>query len=170
LSRRKAGSKRRGKAKQKVARVHRKVANQRGDFVHKVTARLVREYDAVCIEDLNVKGMAKNHSLSLSIHDVAFGEFRRQLAYKCLWHRRHLLTVSRWFPSSKLCGVCGVLNDALTLWDREWECSCGVVHHRDANAACNILKEGLRIFAVGQTEKQNARGQNVRLATASSSG
>ncbi len=170
LSRRKPGSKRRGKAKQKVARVHRKVANQRGDFVHKVTTRLVQEYDAVCIEDLNVLGMAKNHSLAKSVLDVAFGEFRRQLAYKCLWHRRHLLVVSRWFPSSKLCGACGVLNDALTLSDREWECCCGVVHHRDANAACNILKEGLRTLTVGQTDRLNARGQNVRLATASSSG
>ncbi len=176
LSRRKLGSKRRGKAKQKAAQVHRKAANQRGDFVHKVTTRLVQEYDAICIEDLNVRGMAKNHSLALSIHDVAFGEFRRQLAYKCQWQRKHLSVVSRWFPSSKMCGVCGVLNDTLTLADREWTCCCGVTHQRDANAAGNILKEGvrllegLRILAVGQTDKQNARGQNVRLATASCSG
>ncbi len=150
LSRRKPGSKRRGKAKQQVARVHRKVANQRGDFVHKVTARLAREYDAVCIEDLNVRGMAKNHSLALSISDVAFGEFRRQLAYKLQWAGKHLSVVSRWFPSSKLCGACGVLNDALTLGDREWECCCGVVHPRDANAAGNILKEGLGYWLSGR--------------------
>ena len=77
---------------------------------------------------LNLKGMTKNHSLAKSVHDAALGELRRQLEYKCLWNRRHLVKVSRWFPSSKMCGTCGALNDALTLSDRIWLCDCGVTH------------------------------------------
>lgn len=169
LSRAKTGSNRRQDAKLRVAKVHRKIANTRADFVHKVSSDLVKRFDFIGMEDLNVKGMAKNHSLAKSIHDAALGELRRQLEYKCVWNRRHLVKISRWYPSSKMCGACGALNDALTLSDRVWHCDCGATHNRDLNAARNILLESLNV-AVGHTETKNAHGQNVSLATASSSG
>lgn len=118
---------------------------------------------------LNVKGMAKNHSLSKSVNDAALGELRRHLEYKCLWRRCHFVKVSRWFPSSKMCGACGAINAALTLSDRVWLCDCGANHNRDANAAQNILLESLKMVA-GHANIQNAHGQNGRLATASNSG
>lgn len=169
LSRRKAGSNRRTDAKLKVAKVHRKIANCRADFVHKTTTDLVKRFDLIGIEDLNVKGLAKT-KLSKSVLDAALGELRRQLEYKTLWNRRYLAVVSRWFPSSRMCRCCGAINDALTLSDRTWPCDCGVTHDRDHNAALNILNEACRNFAEGHSEKRNARGQNVRLATASSFG
>lgn len=169
LARRKAGSNRRADAKLRVAKAHRKTANSRADFVHKTTSGLVQRFDFIGIEDLNVKGLAKT-KLSKSVLDAALGELRRQLEYKTQWNRRHFVVISRWFPSSKMCRCCGALNDALTLSERVWLCDCGVTHNRDHNAAINILNEAFRNFAVGQTEKKNAHGQNVRLATASSSG
>ncbi len=168
LSRAKIGSNRRQKAKLRVAKVHRKVTNCRADFVHKVSSDLVARFDHIGIEDLNVKGMAKNHSLAKSIHDAALGELHRQLEYKALWNRRHLVKVSRWFPSSKLCGRCGTVNDTLTLSDRVWFCDCGVKHQRDLNAAQNILRESLKL-AEGHSDNQNARRGNVRLAKVSNS-
>lgn len=169
LARRKAGSNRRADAKLKVAKVHRKTANCRADFVHKTTSDLVKRFDFIGIEDLNVKGIAKNKRLSKSVLDAALGELRRQLEYKCAWNRRHLVVISRWFPSSKLCGSCGAINDALTLSDRVWSCDCGVTHNRDENAAVNILNEALRKLAEGHSDNQNARGATVSLATASAS-
>lgn len=170
LSRRKKGSKRREKTKRRVARIHRRVAHQRGDFLHKLTTSLVRRFDGICIENLCVNGMAKTKRLGKSVLDAAFGEFRRQLEYKAVWNRRHLVTVSRWFPSSRRCFNCGSIHDALTLNDREWMCQvCGCWHDRDLNAARNVLKEGLVILAVGHTERvansvcANARGACVRL-------
>ncbi len=154
LSRRKRGSKRRERAKRRVACIHRRVAHQRSDFVHKLTTGLVRRFDGMCIENLCINGMAKTKRLGKSVLDAAFGEFRRQLEYKSVWRRRHLVKVSRWFPSSKTCGDCGAVNDALTLNDREWNCQvCGSWHDRDLNAARNVLKEGLVILAVGHTER-----------------
>src|SRR5262249_34835398 len=93
--------------------------------------------------------------------DAAMGEFRRQLEYKCLWSRKHLIVVDRFFPSSKMCHACGAINDTLTLSDRDWVCGCGAVHDRDLNAAINISDEGLRILAVGQTERRNAQGADI---------
>jgi putative transposase len=90
------------------------------------------------------------------------GEFRRQLEYKCLWNRKHLVVIDRFFPSSKMCNACGAINDHLTISDRHWVCGCGAVHDRDVNAAENIRDEGLRMLAVGQTESLNARGDTVR--------
>ena len=158
LSRCQRGSRRRERARQKIARVHHKVANQRYDFVHKTTTRLVNSYEGLCTQDLNVKGLAKT-KLARSVHDAALGELHRQLQYKTAWNHKHLAVVDRWFPSSKLCGRCGVLNDSLTLADREWRCQCGTVHDRDLNAACNIRAEGLRLLrvAAGQAETENAR-------------
>jgi putative transposase len=158
------GSKRQAKAKAKLARMNQKTANQRGDFLHKLTTQLVSDHDGICIEDLNVKGLART-KLAKSFADAAMGEFRRQLEYKCLWNRKPLVVIDRFFPSSKLCNVCGAVNDRLTLSDREWDCDCRAHHQRDVLAACNVRDEGLRILAVGQTDSRNARGDHVRLAT-----
>uniref|UniRef100_UPI0003B2E7E0 RNA-guided endonuclease InsQ/TnpB family protein n=1 Tax=Thermus islandicus TaxID=540988 RepID=UPI0003B2E7E0 len=121
------------------------------------------KYDGLCIEDLNLKGMAKT-KLSLSVLDAALGEFRRQLEYKSLWYRKHLVVIDRYFPSSKLCRECGAINQNLALSDRVWACGCGAVHERDLNAAQNIRAEGIRKIpvAVGHTETQNAWGEGVR--------
>lgn len=164
VSRRKPGSKRKTKARIQVARIHRKTANQRNDFLHKLSTELVGKHDGLCIEDLSVKGLART-KLAKSVTDASWGEFRRQLEYKCLWNRKHLAVIDRWFPSSKMCNACGALNGNLTLSDREWDCDCGAEHKRDFLAACNIRDEGLRMLAVGQTESQNARGDTVRPAT-----
>jgi putative transposase len=151
LSRSKRGSKRREKARKRLARAQQKARNQRQDFLHKLTTELVQDHDGICIEDLNVKGLART-KLAKSFSDAAMGEFRRQLEYKCLWNRKTLVVVDRFFPSSRLCNVCGAINDQLTLSDREWDCGCGAHHKRDFLSACNLRDEGLRILAVGQTE------------------
>lgn len=164
LSRRKKDSKRRQKSRIKVARIQERTANQRSDFLHKLTTGLVHKYDGICIEDLNVKGLART-KLAKSVHDAAWGEFRRQLEYKSIWHRRHLAVVGRFYPSSKTCGVCGAIYPNLTLADRTWTCpACHTTHDRDLNAACNIRAEGLKQMkvAVGHTETENARGESVR--------
>lgn len=162
LSRRQKGSKNRDKARLAVAKIHQKIANQRNDFIHKLTTSLVETYDGICIEDLSLKGMMKT-KLSKSAGDAALGEFRRQLEYKTIWNRKHLAVIDRWFPSSKLHGACGARNDALTLSDRTWLCACGDTVDRDLNAAQNIRTEGLKqIVAVGHTETVNACGGSVR--------
>lgn len=161
LSRRKPGSRRKAKARLVVAKVHQRTGNQRGDFLHKLTTELVRSHDGLCIEDLSLKGMART-KLAKSVHDASLGEFRRQLAYKCPWNRKHLAVVDRWYPSSRLCRGCGAINAELTLSDRQWVCDCGMVHDRDLSAAINIRDEGLRLLAVGHTDKSNARGAGVR--------
>jgi putative transposase len=130
LSRRKRGSRRREKAKHHVARVHRKVSEQRSDFLHKLTTGLVRKYDCICVEDLSVKGLAKT-KLSRSVLDAAFGEFLRQVEYKSTWRHQWSIKVGRFFPSTKLCSECGVINPSLTLSDRMWVCDCGYEHDRD---------------------------------------
>ena len=164
VSRRRKGSRRREKARQRLARVHQKMANQRRDFLHKLTTDLVRTHDGICIEDLSVKGLART-KLAQSFHDAAMGEFRRQVTYKCLWSRKHCVPVDRFFPSSKLCNVCGAINDRLTLSEREWDCDCRTHHKRDFLAACNLRDEGLRIIAAGQAEIGNAQGASVRPGT-----
>ena len=167
LSRKKPGSRRREKAKHCVAKVHRKVSNQRSDFLHKLTSGLTRKYDCICVEDLSVKGLAKT-KLSRSVLDAAFGEFVRQVEYKATWSFKRSIKVGRFFPSTKLCSGCGALNPNLRLVDRTWLCSsCGTEHDRDLNAARNILAEGMRVLAAGQTESQNARGEPVSLPTGS---
>ena len=155
----------RAKAQQRAARVQAKTANQRKDFIHKVTTGLVRKYEGICIEDLSVQGLAKT-KLAKSVLDAGLGEFRRQLEYKAIWNRRHLAVVDRWYPSSKTCHACGAVNAALTLADRSWRCGCcGLLHDRDLNAALNIRSEGLQLIplAARHAERLNARGPAVRL-------
>jgi putative transposase len=166
LSRKKPGSRRREKARHRVARVHRKVSNQRSDFLHKLTTDLARKYDCICVEDLSTKGLAKT-KLSRSVLDAAFGEFVRQVEYKARWNFKRSVKVGRFFPSTKLCSECGALNPNLRLSDRTWLCGCGTQHDRDLNASRNILAEGMRELAAGQTDNPNARGEPVRLPTGS---
>src|SRR5262249_10453953 len=164
LSRAQRGSKRRQKARKRLARAQQKAARQRQDLLHKLTTKLVNDHDGICIEDLNVQGLART-KLAKSFSDAAMGEFRRQLDYKCRWKGKRLIPVDRFFPSSRLCNVCGRVNDHLTLNDREWDCGCQTHHKRDFLAACNVRDEGLRMLAVGQTESRNAQGASVRPGT-----
>ena len=129
------------KQRKRVAKTQAKIARIRKDWLHKATWNLVNEYDEIHIEDLNVKGMTHNHHLAKHIMDSLFGEFRRQLTYKCEWYGKRLVLVDRWYPSSQLCSNCGYRNhDTKNLAIREWVCpQCGKHHSRDVNAAINIL-------------------------------
>jgi putative transposase len=147
LSRRKKGGKNREKSRRKVAFLHYRIANIRSDAIHKATTSIVAKNkpieqrpSVVVIEDLSVSGMLKNHKLARAISDVGFFEFRRQLTYKTAWNGVSLLVADRFFPSSKLCSVCGAINNNLTLDDRTWTCDCGVTHDRDRNAAINLSR------------------------------
>ncbi len=139
LSRKKKGSANRLKAKQKLARLHAKIANIRMDALHKLTTDLVLNHSVIGVEDLNVKGMARNKRLARHIMDQSFGEFRRQLEYKAKWYGSTVVVADRFFASSKLCSACGVKNPAVVLGVSSWVCpSCGVAHDRDENAAINL--------------------------------
>jgi putative transposase len=144
------GSANRAKAAAKVARAHRKVRHARQDYLHRVSTGLVRENDVIVIEDLNVSGMVRNRRLARAIVDCGWGEFRRQLAYKCERYGRDLVVIDRWYPSSKTCSACGYLLAGLSLGTRQWTCpSCGARHDRDINAAKNILAAGQAVTACG---------------------
>lgn len=157
LSRKVNGSARREKAKGRVAKLHARVADVRSDAINKATAMIARSYNTVCIEDLNVAGMVKNHSLARSVSDAALGEFRRQLEYKAARSGVVLRVVDRWYPSSKTCSNCGVVKAKLPLSERVFHCdACGLSIDRDLNAAINIRVAG------SAPETLNARGGDVR--------
>jgi putative transposase len=128
-----------------VALLHEKVRNQRQDYLHKISKYLVDNYDTICMEDLAVSNMVKNHCLARAISDMGWSEFRSMLEYKSEWQGKNISVIGRFDPSSKMCSCCGKLNKELKLSDRTWTCaSCGAVHDRDVNAATNIKTFGLR--------------------------
>lgn len=143
LSRKKLGSKRRQKQRIKVARIHEKVSNQRNHFLHNYSTQLVKNFDVIVVEDLNVKGMVKNRKLSKSISDAGWSKFFFMVEYKSEWYGKSFIKIDRWFPSSKTCFECGTVKQDLKLSDREWTCECGNHILRDPNAAKNIERVGV---------------------------
>ncbi len=151
LARKQKGAKNREKARVKVARVHARIADRRQDFLHKLSTRIIGENQTICVESLRVKAMVKHPTLAKAIHDVGWGEFVRQLAYKAAWDGRTLVAIDGWYPSSKRCFACGHVRDSLALETRHWMCPvCGSIHDRDVNAARNIKAAGLAVSACGE--------------------
>ena len=147
LSRKSRGSKNKEKQRIKVARIHEKIANQRKDFLQKLSTSIIKNYDIICLEDLQVKNMVKNHKLAKSILDVSWSSFVTMLKYKTEWHNKKVIQIDQFYPSSQICSCCGFKNsDVKDLSIRQWICpNCSEIHDRDINAAKNILIEGLRI-------------------------
>ena len=147
LSRKQNGSNNRNKQRVKVASVHEKITNQRNDFLQKQSSILVRENQTICIEDLNIRGMVRNHKLARSIAGVSWGKFFRMLEYKSAWYGNDIIRVPTMYPSSQTCGRCGYKNPLVrNLAVRSWECpECHTKHDRDVNAGINILKKGLQM-------------------------
>lgn len=147
LSRKQKGSSNRNKSKIKLAKLYEKLNNKKENYLHHITNQLLDENQVIVIEDLNVKGMMKNHNLAKSIQELSLYRFKEMLRYKANWYGNHIVEIDRFYPSSKLCSNCGHKNNELKLSDREWTCSsCGTKHDRDLNAAINILNEGKRIL------------------------
>ena len=142
------GSTNREKQRMVVAKLHEKIRNQRNDYLHKISTQLVNQYDTICMEDLNVKGMVKtgspgDHCLARAIGEQGWSDFKHMCEYKCETYGKHFIQIGRFQPSSKMCSVCGMTNHQLTLKDRQWTChSCSTIHDRDVNAAINIKDFG----------------------------
>ena len=135
------------KQRMKVAKIHEKIANQRKDFLNKLSTNLIKNHDVICIEDLSSKNLMKNHKLAKAIGDVSWYEFVRMLEYKANWYEKKISKISRWYPSSQICSDCGFSSGKKPLSVREWTCAnCGSHHDRDINASINILNEGLRLL------------------------
>ena len=165
LSRKTKGSNRYIKQRIKVATIHKKITNSRVDNLHKISTDLIRKYDVIVLEDLNIKGMVKNHKLSKHISDASWGKFDTMLTYKAEWNDKKIVKINRFFPSSKTCNCCGYINQNLTLDVREWTCpSCNTKLDRDLNASINILNEGNKILSSGTDDYR--RGDEIRPATA----
>ena len=158
-SKKKKGSKNQEKVKIKLATAHEKLSNKRKDNLHKLTTKLIKENDIICIENLNVKGMNKNHKLAKVIQDASFGTLVNMLKYKATWHNRKIIEVGRFYPSSKLCSSCGHRMQYMGLEVRNWTCPvCHSKHDRDVNAAINIKNEGLRILDKQGMERNSKTG------------
>ncbi len=161
LSRKTKGSNRYYKQKLKVANIYKKITNSRLDNLHKVSTELIKKYDVIVLEDLNVKGMVKNHKLSKHISDASWSKFVELLTYKAQWNDKEIVKIDRFFPSSKTCNCCGYINQNLKLDMREWTCpSCHTKLDRDLNASINILKEGYKHKSSGTDD--NRRGDEIR--------
>lgn len=159
LSRKTKGSKLHEKQKLKVAKLHKKIANSRLDNLHKVSTELIKNYDTIILEDLNIKGMIKNHKLAKHISDVSWSKFIELLTYKAEWNDKQIVKIDRFFPSSKTCNCCGYINQNLDLSIREWTCpSCNTKLDRDLNASINILNEGYKLISSG-TDDYRSRGK-----------
>ena len=162
LSRKKKDSRRREKCRIKLARLNSTINNKKNDFLHKLSSKLINENQVICLEDLNVKGMIKNHRLAESISECSWYEFIRQLEYKANWYGRNVVKIDRFFPSSKTCSNCGYIKESMKLSERKWICpKCGSELDRDLNAAKNILKQGLNSLSFGTNEY--SRGDEVNL-------
>ncbi|MET8054283.1 transposase [Streptosporangium sp. NPDC005286] len=170
LSRTQQGSVNRVKARLKVAKAHARVADARRDWAHKLSTTLIRDNQAIYVEDLAVSGLGRTR-LAKSVHDAGWSQFVAMLEYKAKRHGRHFVKINRWFPSSKVCSACSTIAESMPLNIRSWTCVCGVTHDRDVNAAINVLAEGRRIVAAGrkpaaetrrEAETLNACGGDVR--------
>jgi putative transposase len=162
LAKKKLGSKNHDKARHTVAHIPARIADRRQDFLHKLSTRIIRENQTICIESLRVKQMVKHPTLAKAIHDVGWGEFVRMLEYKAQWYGRTFVKIDKWYPSSKRCHLCGHVLDSLTLDIRQWTCTeCGSVHDRDVNAAQNLLAAGLAVSACGETVRPTTASARV---------
>lgn len=175
LARATKGSKRRMKVKRHVARIHEKIANSRSDTLHKLSTDLVTRFDVICVEDLNLRGMVKNHSLARSLHDASIGTAIRMIEEKAERYGKTVVKIDRWYPSSKTCSACGHIQESMPLSVRDWTCpSCDTRHDRDMNAAVNIMAVGQTVSAHGGTvrrsratasERKSPRSANRQAAT-----
>ena len=170
LSRKVKGSKQRDRARIKVAKIHEKITNSRNDMQHKVSMSLIRKYDMIALEDLNVKGMIKNHCLAKAISDSSWSSFVTKLEYKAQWYGKQVIKIDRFFPSSKTCSDCGHITQGLTLDVRNWTCVCGSRHDRDVNASKNILKRALVIQSSGTDDHRNGAGVSPKVVSKAARG
>jgi len=165
LSKKQKGSKNRFKQRMKVRKIHSKIKNIRQDFLHKTTSHVIAKYDGIVLEDLNVKGMMKNHHLAKSLSDVSWSEFRRQLEYKAKWNFKHFIIIDRFDPTSKTCSNCGCIQD-MSLNKRQYNCpDCGISIDRDLNASINIRNLGLNKINTEGHSGINACGVETVVST-----